>query len=80
MTLRNGWDVDTVVQLMFEHYKADYDRKKEYLLKMVEVCDGRKVRQWYEVCKQELHSKDFGKVSAPPAARISPWGWMWGMD
>ena len=45
MAVSKNKDVDTMTQLMYEHYKDDYDRKKEYLLKLAEVCDGREVTQ-----------------------------------
>lgn len=64
MAVRKNKDVDTMTQLMYEHYKDDYDRKKEYLLKLAEVCDGREARRWYDVCRQELRAQDFSRASA----------------
>ncbi|MBO6209974.1 MAG: hypothetical protein J6N99_04720 [Schwartzia sp.] len=63
MAVSKNKDVDTMTQLMYEHYKDDYDRKKEYLLKLAEVCDGREARRWYDVCKRELRAQDFSKAS-----------------
>ncbi len=67
--------------------------KKEYLVKMVEICDDRKARQWHDICRQELFPHDYLQLlikegelrqslsfllTLPSMARNSIWGWMRG--
>lgn len=56
-------DVSTMTELMYGYYSDDYEKKKPYLLKMIEVCDGRKAREWYDECKKVLENSDFEKES-----------------
>lgn len=59
--LSRKWNVDTMVELMYENYSDDYGKKKEYLLKMVKVCDSENIRKWFDECKSELREEDFRK-------------------
>jgi len=52
-----------MTELMYGYYSDDYEKKKPYLLKMIEVCDGRKAKEWYYECKKVLESSDFEKES-----------------
>lgn len=61
--LKKKWNLATMVKLMYEYYKADYDKMKPYLLQMMEVCDSREARKWYDECKKNLTEDDFGNVS-----------------
>ena len=54
-------DASTIVELMYKHYTDDYDRKKEYLLKMVQVSDSSNTRKWLDECRGKLKEEDFKK-------------------
>ena len=56
-------DVSTMTKLMYEYYSENYEKKKPYLLKMIEVCDGKRAKEWYDECKRILTSADFEKES-----------------
>ena len=56
-------DVSTMTKLMYEYYSENYEKKKPYLLKMIEVCDGKRAKEWYDECKRMLTSADFEKES-----------------
>lgn len=58
--------IDTITQLMYTYYADDYNQKKIYLIKMMEVCGSDQLRKWFDECKTVLdvvdfenHSKDF---------------------
>ena len=57
--LSQKWDADVMVELMLDFYSDDYYRKKEYLLKMPELCDNRDTKKWFERCRSELSEEDF---------------------
>ena len=57
--LSKQWDADVMVQMMMDYYADDYDRKKEFLLKMPEVCGFREIRKWFDRCRSELRPEDF---------------------
>jgi len=57
--LKKKRNLDTVVNLMCQYYKDDYEKRKPYLLKMVEVCDHAKIKQSYYICQRELKEDDF---------------------
>ena len=61
--IKKDRDVSTMTELMYGYYSDDYEKKKPYLLKMVEVCDGRMAKDWYDECKRVLISSDFEKKS-----------------
>lgn len=57
------WNVDVMVQLMYQYYQDDYAEKTKYLLKMIEVCETRSLRKWFNECKKVLSDSDFQKHS-----------------
>ena len=57
--LSRKWDADVMVELMLDFYSDDYDRKREYLLKMPELCDSRDTKKWFDRCRSELSEEDF---------------------
>lgn len=56
-------DVDVMVQLMYQYYQNDYTKKTKYLLKMIESCETRSIRKWFDECKKVLSDSDFQKKS-----------------
>lgn len=60
---KKKWNVDTMVRLMYQYYANDYDKKKEYLIKMLEVCDIGQLRIWFDECKNVLTKEDFSTQS-----------------
>ena len=61
--IKKSRDVSTMTKLMYEYYSENYEKKKPYLLKMIEVCDGKRAKEWYDECKRILTSADFEKES-----------------
>ena len=61
--IKKSRDVSTMTKLMYEYYYENYEKKKPYLLKMIEVCDGKRAKEWYDECKRILTSADFEKES-----------------
>ena len=61
--IKKSRDVSTMTKLMYEYYSENYEKKKPYLLKMIEVCDGKRAKEWYDECKRILTSVDFEKES-----------------
>ena len=61
--IKKNRDVSTITELMYEYHSGDYEKKKPYLLKMIEVCDEKKARGWYDECKRVLNPSDFEKES-----------------
>lgn len=56
--------LDTLYELMIQYYANDYENKKVYLIKMLEVCNSRHLRQWFDECKSFLSASDFANHSA----------------
>lgn len=56
-------NLDTMLSLLYRYYKekGDYEHQKEYLILMMEYCDGKEVRCWFETCRKELKPEDFEK-------------------
>ena len=61
--IKKSRDVSTMTKLMYEYYSENYEKKKPYLLKMIEVCDDKRAKEWYDECKRILTSADFEKES-----------------
>lgn len=59
--LKKKWNLNTMIDLMCQYYKDDYEKRKPYLLKTVEVCDSASVKHCYDRCRQELKEEDFAK-------------------
>ena len=56
-----GRDLDTVTKQMYEYYADNYDRKKEFLLKMPEVCRSSEVKKWFDECRNKLAPEDYNE-------------------
>ena len=63
IALEKDRDVSTMTRLMYEYYSDDYEKKKPYLLKMIEVCRDYDAKEWYDECKKVLTLSDFEKES-----------------
>lgn len=49
---KKKWNLDKMVELMYDYFKKkDYANQKDMLLELVQCCDSRKVRKWYKRCK-----------------------------
>ena len=59
--LKKKWNLDAMVDLMCQYYKDDYEKRKPYLLKTVEVCGYSEVKNCYDRCQRELKTDDFKK-------------------
>ncbi len=61
--IQKKWDIDVMVQLMYQYYEDDYTEKKKYLLKIIEVCDTSSLGKWFNECKKVLSENDFQEQS-----------------
>lgn len=48
-----------ILQLMYEYYQQDYDKMKDFLLKLMKHCLSEDAMKWYDTCKKMLHKEDF---------------------
>ncbi len=61
--INKKWNADVMVELLYQYYQDNYTEKIKYLLKMIEVCETRSLRKWFDECKNTLTNSDFEKHS-----------------
>ena len=57
--LRKQKSVDVLAELMYQYYRNDYGKMRQYLFKMLEVCRTDAIRKWYDECATVLHADDW---------------------